>query len=209
MAKDTSPKCKKCRREGAKLFLKGERCYTSKCAIVKRKYPPGQHGPKGTPRISEYGLQLREKQKAKRTYGLLERQFRNYYQKASKIDGDTGEILLQFLELRLDNIIYRLGLAPSRANARQLVNHGHFLINGRPTKIPSRQLKVNDKIQIKEKSQKSRFFEETKKTMQKKEIPSWLSLDQENLSAKVAKIPVAEELEQSINSQLIIEYYSR
>jgi small subunit ribosomal protein S4 len=210
MGKKLGPQCKQCRREGKKLFLKGERCFTSKCAMVKRNYPPGAHGiTKRKPRVTEYGLQLREKQKAKRIYGILERQFRNYYRKAIKKVGDTGEILFQFLEQRLDNVVYRLGFAKSRKLARQLVNHGHFLVNGKKVDIPSFELKLGDIVSIKESSLKLAPFKDLSEVLKKQETVAWLSLDPKTLEGKVLVKPTKEDLAEAFDVKLIVEYYSR
>lgn len=209
MARNLSPQCKICRREGEKLFLKGERCFSPKCAMVKKNYPPGVHGVRGRGRLTDYGLQLREKQKAKRIYGILEKQFKNYFNKAIKKTGDTGEIILRFLELRLDNVIYRLGLASSRRQARQLVNHRHFLVNNKKVNIPSYQLKAGDEIKVSEKSLNYKHFQAVLKTIKKHEIPGWLNLDSQKLRGKIISFPAEEDLEQSINMSLIVEYYSR
>ncbi len=209
MGRDLSPKCKQCRREGEKLFLKGERCSSPKCAMVKRNYPPGVHGVKRPGRLTSYGQQLRAKQKAKRIYGLLETQFKNYFKKAMYKKGDTGETFLQLLELRLDNIVYRLGLARSRKQARQLVGHGHFLVNDKKVNIPSYQLKVNDVISIREKSRESADFTNLAKKLEKHKISDWLVLDMKELKGKVVSIPSLDEVKQTINIKLIVEYYSR
>jgi len=209
MAKNLDPKCKQCRREGEKLFLKGDRCFSSKCAMVKRNYPPGVHGVKGRGRITSYGIQLREKQRAKRLYGILEKQFRNYFKRAVKKTGDTGKILSQLLELRFDNVIYRLGFAKSRSQARQLANHGHFLINNKRVNIPSYQIKVNDIVSIYPKSLETANFKNLAKTLEKHDIPEWLVLDIKELKGKVVSIPKDEDLDQGINMKLIVEYYSR
>ncbi len=209
MARDLNPKCKQCRREGTKLFLKGERCATSKCALVKRPYPPGQHGPKGAPKMTGYGTQLREKQKAKKIYNLLEKQFSNYFQKAVKVKGNTGEQLLRFLELRLDNVVFLLGFAPSRKKARQMVNHGHILVNDKKVNIPSYQLKVNDIISIRKKSRENEAFKDLDKSLQKYEAPKWLLLDTKELKGKVLNHPTQDDLKQPVDLKLIIEFYSR
>jgi len=209
MPKVTDPKCKKCRREGTKLFLKGEKCFTSKCPIVRRNYPPGVHGVKGRRRPTEYGNQLREKQKAKRIYGILERQFRNYYQKAIKQRGDTGEILQQMLELRLDNIIYRLGLAKSRKQARQMVSHNLFLVNAKKVNIPSFQATPKDEITIKPTKLKIKNFIDLEQKLEKHETPSWIYFDLKNKTAKILNKPKKEELEQTFNPRLIVEFYSK
>ncbi len=210
MGKYLGPKCRLCRREGTKLFLKGEVCYTSKCPLVKRKYPPGIHGLKRTGRLSEYGLQLREKQKAKRIYGILEKQFKNYFKKAYRQKGFTGENLLKLLEKRLDNVIYRAGFASSRSMARQIVNHGHILVNNHKVNIPSYQVKVNDVIKVKK---TSRLFSQIKERVQAKikqiELPSWFSVDEKNLEIKILSEPKAEDLPKDIDVRLIVEFYSK
>ena len=209
MAKDLNAKCKQCRREGMKLFLKGEKCFSPKCPMIKRNYPPGLHGQKGRRRSTEYGQQLREKQKAKRIYGILERQFRNYYLKAIKKQGDTGEIIQQLLETRLDNMVYRLGLTNSRRQARQLVNHGLFTVNGKKVNIASYQIKAKDEIAIKESKIKAKIFSDLEKRLEKKEAPSWISFDVKNKKAKILNIPKSDELEQTFNPRLIVEFYSK
>ncbi len=209
MAKDLNPKCKKCRREGAKLFLKGEKCYSSKCPIIKRNYPPGVHGPKRMKRLTEYGTQLREKQKAKRIYNLLEKQFNLSFKKASSIAGDTGENLLKLLEMRLDNSIYRLNIAVSRSQARQMVNHGHFSINGKSINIPSYMIKAGDIIKIKKGHQNKKIFANAKERIKKDKLPSWLNFDLEKLEAKVLHEPKKDDVEKNIDAQAIVEYYSR
>ncbi|MDD5566842.1 MAG: 30S ribosomal protein S4 [Patescibacteria group bacterium] len=202
-------KCSKCRREGEKLFIKGEKCFTTKCPVLKRNYPPGLQGVKGRGRLSNYGLQLREKQKAKRQYGLRETQFFNYFKKALQQKGDTAVNLARLLEFRLDNTAFRLGFGVSRNQARQLVSHGHFLVNGRSVNIPSYQVKVGDEIIVKEGRMKKAYFQELVKRIAKRETPSWLSLDKKELKGKVIGDPTAEELKQNFQSQLIIEFYSR
>lgn len=208
MARYTGAACKLCRREGEKLFLKGERCYTEKCAISKRAYAPGQHGQRRK-KLSEYGIQLREKQKAKRFYGVLERQFRNYFEMAANRKGITGVNLLQILESRFDNVIYRLGFASSRAQSRQLVNHGHFNINGQKVDIASYLLKPGDLITITETSKKLTRFKNFVESLQSRPIPEWLSLDTENIIGKVVKLPSREEIDLPIQEHLIIELYSK
>ncbi|MFA6254569.1 MAG: 30S ribosomal protein S4 [Patescibacteria group bacterium] len=209
MAKTLDPKCKQCRRESTKLFLKGERCFSPKCAILKRNYPPGLHGPKGRRRQTEYGQQLREKQKAKRVYGILERQFRNYYRKAITQKGDTGEIIQQLLEMRLDNVIYRLNLAKSRKQARQMVGHNLFLVNGKTVNIPSYQLKAKDEITIKPEKIKVKNFTDLEKKLEKQEAPGWISFDLKTKTAKILNKPSGSALEQIFNPRLIVEFYSR
>lgn len=200
-------KCSLCRREGKKLFLKGEKCLSPKCPLVRRSYPPGQHGQ--VPRkLSDYGKQLREKQKAKRIYGLSEAQFKNYYKKAASASGDTGELLLSFLERRLDNTIFRLGLATSRREARQLISHGHFLVNKKNVNIPSYLLKSKDEIEIADKSEDLQIFKERKKSLKDIVIPAWLKLDKE-MSGSLLHLPQKEEIETEIDPAQIIEFYSR
>ena len=209
MARNIDPQCKVCRRAGEKLFLKGERCQSSKCAMVKKNYPPGVHGPKGRPRQSGYALRLQEKQKAKNIYGIFEKQFRNYFNKSQKKGGNVAENMLQFLELRLDNAIFRANFVSSRKKARQLVNHGHFLLNGKKVDIPSIQVRINDKISISKKSLDNKNFKELRKTLGKAVIPKWISIDKENLSIKINALPTEKDLKEQIAMNLIIEYYSR
>lgn len=206
MAKLTGAHCRICRREGLKLFLKGDRCYTDKCAFTRRGYAPGQHG-QNKKKISNYGLQLREKQKAKRIYGVLENQFRLYYERAEKLKGITGENLLILLELRLDNVIYKLGYGNSRRESRQLVNHGHFLVNGHKVDIASYTLSVNDVITVKATSKSTETFKafaENPKT-----LPNWLSASPENFEAKVVSKPQRSDIDIPVNETLIVELYSR
>ncbi|MDD5043289.1 MAG: 30S ribosomal protein S4 [Patescibacteria group bacterium] len=209
MARNLNEKCKQCRREGKKLFLKGDKCSSSKCPLIKRNYPPGMHGVKGQPRLTGYGIQLREKQQAKRMYGLLERQFRNYCKKAVTTKGVTGDNLLRLLETRLDNVIYRLGLAKSRNLARQLVAHAHFTVNNKRADIPSFSVRTGDVIKVKENSKKKNIFAETIKNIKPENIPDWLSWDDKEASAKVVKDPVDDKLRGIINTKMIIEFYSR
>jgi small subunit ribosomal protein S4 len=206
MARTTGPKCKQCRREGMKLFLKGERCLTEKCGIERRSYPPGQHG-RGRTKQSEYLTQLREKQKAKRYYGVLEKQFRNYYDKASRRTGITGENLLRFLELRLDNVVYRLGFAASRAQARQFVRHGHFLVSGRRVNIPSFQLRPDDVLSMRTGSTAEESIRDA--TDLTASVASWLQADHDNLTGKVLRHPDREEIDTPVQEQLIVELYSK
>jgi small subunit ribosomal protein S4 len=208
MARNLNPKCKQCRREGVKLFLKGDRCSTPKCAMVKRNFPPGVHGSKGYPRTTSYGLELREKQKAKKIYRLLEAQFKNYFAKAIKSKGNTEEVLFQLLEMRLDNIIYRAGFAKSRDLARQLTNHKHFIVNGKRVDICSYQTRVGDIIGIKENSKNSKVFSNIKEQMKNQEKISWLSIDPEKLEIKVVDKPKLAELKE-FNPKLIVEFYSK
>ena len=205
MARYTGPDCKLCRREGLKLFLKGEKCLTDKCAIERRAYPPGQHG-RGRIKQSEYLTQLREKQKARRYYGLLEKQFRGYYEKASKKTGITGENLLRLLEQRLDNVVYRLGFGASRAQARQLIRHGHFQVNGRRVTIPSYQVREGDEITLKHERGKTTIEAATELVAS---VPGWLQADHENLSGKVLRAPERDEIDVPVQEQLIVELYSK
>jgi small subunit ribosomal protein S4 len=208
MARYTESVCRICRREGAKLFLKGSRCYTKKCAFERRPTPPGQHGVRRR-KVGEYGLQLREKQKVRKTYGVLERQFRNYFLAASKHSGVTGEYLLRTLELRLDNVVYRAGFAPSRAAARQLVAHRHFAVNGRPTDIPSFQLKPGDRIEVREARRAREPFKVAKETLRNHQGPEWLTIDPATLSATIVTPPSRDQMPLDLNEQLVVEYYSR
>ncbi len=200
--------CKKCRREGVKLFLKGERCLTPKCSIVRRSYAPGEHGMRPI-RLSDFGVQLREKQKVRKIYGISERQFRNYFKKADRKEGITGDILFQLLEMRLDNVVYRLGLASSRRQARILIDHGHFLINGKKVDIPSYQVREGDKIEIKKRSKESFLFKQLTKKLSKYNPPSWLKLDSKKLKGEVLKIPERKEIDANIDESQIVEFYSR
>ncbi|MCY0887404.1 MAG: 30S ribosomal protein S4 [Alicyclobacillaceae bacterium] len=208
MARYTGPVCRLCRREGIKLYLKGERCYSEKCGVDKRPFPPGQHG-QGRKRSSEYGSQLREKQKARRFYGVLEKQFEHYYEEAAKHRGVTGENLLQILESRLDNVAHRLGFGASRAEARQIVRHGHLTVNGKRVDIPSFMVKVGDVIAVREKSQGLARMKELIELSASKTIPQWLELDAEKATAKVVRKPAREEIDTPVAEQMIVEYYSR
>ena len=206
MARYTGAVCRLCRREGQKLFLKGDRCYTDKCAITRRSYAPGQHGA-SKKKLSDYGVQLREKQKARRIYGVLESQFRSYYEKAERMRGMTGENLLKLRELRLDNVVYRIGYGASRNEARQLVTHGHFLVNGKKVDIASYKLSVNDVISVKEKSRGSerfKVFAENPKT-----LPAWISANPENFEATIIAEPTREDIDIPVNETLIVELYSK
>lgn len=209
MGRDLNSKCKQCRREGQKLFLKGDRCNSPKCAMVKRNFPPGIHGDKGYRRLTDYGVQLREKQKAKRIYRIMEKQFANYFSKAHKDKNNTENILLQLLEMRFDNIIYRSDLTKSRDLARQLISHGHFLINNKKVNIPSYQLSVGDIIRLKDKSQSIKMFSNYKKQVKKSDIVSWLAIDPDKFEIKIADRPKPEETKGEFDAKLIIEYYSR
>ena len=209
MARDTSPQCKQCRREGQKLFLKGERCLTDKCGVERRSYPPGEHG-RGRQKQSEYRVQLREKQKARRYYGVLEAQFRGYYGQASGMKGRTGEEMLGLIEKRLDNVVLRIGFAQSRAQARQLVRHAHVLVNGKSVNIPSYQVKPNDKIEIHEKSRKIAFVAAALEAAEKRQRASWIEVDKANFAGVLKAHPVRDEInEPMIREQYVVEYYSR
>lgn len=200
--------CRLCRREGTKLFLKGTRCYTEKCAVERRAYPPGQHG-QARPRISEYNTQLREKQKLRRMYGLLERQFSGYFHKAARKKGVTTDYLLQFLEGRLDNVVYRICFSSSRKEARQLVDHGHILINGRKVNIPSCQVKEGDTIEVKEKSRGIAPIQKALEGLDTRGLPSWLELNRTTMQGRVRAIPATDEIELPVNVQMVVELYSR
>ena len=208
MARYTGPVCRLCRREGVKLFLKGERCYSDKCAIEKRNYAPGQHGQRRS-KQSEYGLQLREQQKARRIYGVLEGQFETYFDKAERKKGVTGENLLVLLESRFDNIVYRAGFADSRNQARQFVRHNHFTVNGKKANIPSMELKVGDVIQLKEKSKDSALIKAIVDNMGSKTAPAWLTVDTDNLTATVDRLPSKEDIDIPVEEQMIVELYSK
>ena len=206
MARDLGPKCRVCRREGTKLFLKGERCLTEKCAIERRSYPPGEHG-RGRIKQSEYLLQLREKQKARRYYGLLEKQFRTYYEKANKAGGITGENLLRMLETRLDNVVYRLGFAASRSQGRQLVRHNHFTVNGKKVNIPSYQVSAGDVISMREGSGAKAVV--TDATDLTASVSPWLQADHDNLTGTVLRLPDRADIDTPVQEQLIVEFYSK
>jgi len=208
MARYTESVCRLCRREGAKLFLKGSRCYTKKCAFERRPSPPGQHGVRRR-KVGDYGVQLREKQKVRRVYAVLERQFRNYFDLAEARPGVTGENLLRMLELRLDNVVYRLGFASSRAQARQLVGHGHFAVNGRPTSIPSFQLKPGDRVAVRESRASREPFKMAKETLRSHQAPEWLSVEPARLAGTVVDLPRRDQMPLDLNEQLVVEYYSR
>jgi len=209
VARYTGPVCRQCRREGMKLYLKGERCYTEKCAIDRRSYAPGQHGQRRRGKVSEYGLQLREKQKARRIYGVMERQFRKYFREADRRKGITGENLLQILESRLDNIVYRMGFAFSRPEARQLVRHGHFTVNGRKVTIPSYLVRPGDVVAVRESSRDKGRFKELAELTRNQGTMEWLEVDSENLTGKVIRLPNREEIDIPISEHLIVELYSR
>jgi small subunit ribosomal protein S4 len=200
--------CRLCRREGQKLFLKGERCYTDKCAIERRNYPPGEHG-QARPKFSEYSIQLREKQKLRRIYGVLEGQFRRYFQLADRSKGVTGETLLQLLERRLDNIVYRIGFATSRTEARQLVRHGHFRVNGRKVDIPSYLVRAGDVITVREKSQKVTRIQEALELARRRGVPDWIEVTPEQWSGRVKALPTRQDLTMPVNEKLVVELYSK
>jgi small subunit ribosomal protein S4 len=208
MARYKDSVCRLCRREGNKLYLKGERCYTDKCAVSRRAFPPGQHGQRRT-KVSEYGTQLREKQKARRIYGVLEGQFRNYFQEADRRKGITGENLLQILESRLDNVVYRLGFAMSRAESRLMVGHGHISVNGRRVDIPSFLVRPGDVIGVRERGKKNARIKEVAEVMEGQGTLQWLEVNRENLTGKVLRIPSREEIDVPVQEHLIVELYSR
>lgn len=210
MARDIDAKCRKCRRAGEKLFLKGDRCASAKCAIVKRNYIPGVHGKKMRRGGSEYGMQLAVKQKIKRIYGVLEKQFRRHFEDAKRKKGVTGDMLLQRLEFRLDNIVYRMGFASSRALARQLVNHGLISVNGKRMSIPSAEVNVNDVISIKEEKKAKNYFKNLEQQLKnKKDFPSWISFDASKLEGKIVSAPEKEDIGINVDAQVVVEYYSR
>jgi small subunit ribosomal protein S4 len=210
LARHRDAVCRLCRREGQKLFLKGLRCFTEKCEIEKRNFVPGQHGQARRAKIAGYGLQLREKQKVKRTYGLLERQFRHYFEKAARAKGPTGEILIVMLERRLDNAVWRAGLASSRAQARQLILHGHVRVNGNKVNIPSFLIKVNDEITLKDKMHQNTMVLEARNVAQSRNAVPWMEVDRENFKAKVTSLPRRQDIQTpSFNEQLIVELYSK
>ena len=209
MARYVEAACRLCRRENLKLFLKGDRCYTDKCAFERRSYAPGQHGQRRGRKVSDYGIQLREKQKVKRIYGVLEKQFRRYYSRADRQKGITGTNLLVLLERRLDNIVFRIGFASSRDQARQLVRHNHLTVNGRKVNIPSYRVNIGDVIEVKEKSRKINVIPEAMETVVRREVHTWLELDGANFRGIVKAFPNREELTMPINEQLIVELYSK
>ncbi len=208
MARYTESVCRICRREGQKLFLKGDRCYTDKCSVGRRAYAPGQHG-QGRRKLSEYGMQLREKQKVRKAYGILEGQFHHYFELANKKQGVTGENLLQFIERRLDNVVYRLGLAESRPEARQLVSHAHFLVNGKKVNIPSYLVKVGDVITVKETSRKSPKFEAILAATESRTVPKWLDMNKDTLEGRVVAFAERDDIDLQIEEHLIVELYSK
>ncbi len=209
MARYVGPRCRLCRREGVKLFLKGERCYTAKCGVERRNFPPGDHGQGRRSKISNYGIQLREKQKLRRMYGLNEKQFKNYFNKAEKQKGVSGDNFLRLLERRLDNVIYRLGLSVSRSLARQVVRHGHVMINGHKVDIPSYIVRIGEVIQVREKSRNDVMLVESLEISKGRRIPPWLEMDAEKMEGKIVALPSREEIDTQINEQLIVEFYSK
>jgi small subunit ribosomal protein S4 len=209
MARYIGPVCRLCRREGMKLFLKGERCYTDKCAIEKRNVPPGQHGRARKAKMVGYGVQLREKQKVKRTYGVLENQFRRYFEAADRQKGVTGELLLQMLERRLDNVVYRLGFATSRAQARQLVRHGHFNVNGKKVDIPSYAVRSGDTVAVRTGSAQNPTIQHAMEEVKGRGIPEWLLFDSAALAGRISQLPTREQINLPVQEQLIVELYSK
>ena len=209
MARYIGPVCRLCRREGMKLFLKGERCYTDKCAIEKRNVPPGQHGRSRKAKMVGYGVQLREKQKVKRTYGVLESQFRRYFEAADRQKGVTGELLLQMLERRLDNVVYRLGFATSRAQARQLVRHGHFNVNGKKVDIPSYAVRSGDTVAVRSGSAQNPTIQHAMEEVKGRGIPEWLLFDSASVSGRISQLPTREQINLPVQEQLIVELYSK
>jgi small subunit ribosomal protein S4 len=209
MARDTDAKCRICRREGEKLFLKGEKCFTDKCAIERRSYAPGQHGQKSGSRLSDYGKQLREKQKTRRTYGVLERQFRRIYAEASRSKGVTGERLLQILESRLDNVAYRMGFGASRTEARQVVRHNGILVNGKRVNIPSYAVRPGDVIEVADKAKVQLRIKAAAEAAESRAIPEWLEVDAKALKGKLKSLPARTDLSSTVNESLIIELYSK
>ncbi|RJQ39825.1 MAG: 30S ribosomal protein S4 [Nitrospiraceae bacterium] len=208
MARYTGPLCRVCRREGDKLFLKGDRCFTEKCSVERRKYPPGQHGQRRT-KISDYGIQLREKQKTRKSYGLFEKQFRICFHEAERRKGATGELLLQLLERRMDSAVFRMGFAINRREARQLITHGHFTVNGRAVSIPSYLVKAGDVIEVKEKSRKIPALADNMTRLENRGIPAWVEVDSASFKGKVLHIPSREEMQLPVQEQLIVELYSK
>jgi small subunit ribosomal protein S4 len=209
MARYTAPSCRQCRRERQKLFLKGTKCFTEKCPVERRAFPPGQHGQSRRTKVSEYGVQLREKQKVRRMYGLMETQFRNYFARALKQTGRTGETLVKLLERRLDNVVYRMGFAPSRKAARQLITHGHFLVNSQPVDIPSYLLRAGDIVQVREKSKKLEVMHSSIKRMKDTAMLPWLSLDKAAMTGTFLNVPERADIPLNANEQLIVELYSK
>jgi len=208
VARYTGALCRVCRREGEKLFLKGDRCFTEKCSVERRKYPPGQHGQRRG-KISDYGIQLREKQKTRKSYGLFERQFRRCFHEAERRKGSTGELLLQLLERRLDNAVFRMGFALNRREARQLITHGHFTVNGRAVSVPSYLVKQGDVVEVKEKSRKIPGLVDNISRIENRGIPAWVEVDSASFKGKVLHVPSREEMQLPIQEQLIVELYSK
>lgn len=208
MARYREAVCRLCRREGVELYLKGDRCFTDKCAIKRRGYPPGQHGQR-RPKHSDYGIQLREKQKAKRIYGLLEKQFHNYFEKADRMKGKTGDNLLILIERRLDNVVFKLGFAVTRRQSRQLVRHGHILVNGRRVNIPSFLVRPNDVIELRENTRKNPAVNEALEAVVRKGIPGWMELDRDNFRGNIKVLPTRADITEQIQEQLIVELYSK
>jgi small subunit ribosomal protein S4 len=209
LANYTGSDCRICRRENMKLFLKGDRCYSDKCAFDRRSYPPGEHGERRGRKTSDYGIQLREKQKIKRIYGLSEKQFHLFFERADRQKGITGTNLLVALERRLDNVVYRLGFASSRAQARQLVQHSHFLVNGKKVNIPSYEVKVGDSVEIRERSRTLQLIQDSMDAVVRRGVPQWLDLEKENLKGMVKNLPVREDLTMPMQEQLVVELYSK
>lgn len=209
MGRYIGPVCRLCRREGVKLYLKGERCYSPKCAMERRPYPPGQHGQRRTRRPSDYAVRLREKQKLRRIYGISETQFRNLFEEASRKKGVTGTVFLGLLESRLDNVVYRLGFAQSRRQARQMVRHGHILVNGKRVDLPAYRLKPGDEVAIAERSKNLDFIRQNLEAMKGRKVGPWLSLDVEAMKGRFLRLPDREDLALPVNEQLVIEFYSR
>ncbi len=209
MARYRGPVCRLCRREGEKLFLKGDRCSTQKCAIERRAYPPGEHGRDRRLRITAYGLQLREKQKARRIYGILEKQFRNYFKEAARMPGVTGENLLKILEVRMDNLVYRLGFAPSRPSARQLVLHGHFNVNGRKVSVPSYRVRPGDVISVREPSRNIPLIQDSMETRAGRDLPDWLEANVKTMQGRLLRTPARETIPITVKENMIVELYSK
>jgi len=211
MARYTGPVCKLCRRAGIKLFLKGDRCFSPKCAMDanRKPYPPGSTGQNRRRKLSEFGIQLREKQKARHTYGVLERQFRRHFEEAERRPGSTGENLLRILEMRLDNAVYRLGFADTRRQARQLVNHGHITVNGRKVDIPSYEVRIGDVIAVSSRARKLEYFKMLGEVLKRREVPAWLTIEPEAMSGRILNAPARHDIDANLQEQLIVEYYSR
>jgi small subunit ribosomal protein S4 len=209
LANYTGSDCRICRRENVKLFLKGDRCYSDKCAFDRRSYPPGEHGERRGRKTSDYGIQLREKQKIKRIYGLSEKQFHLFFERADRQKGITGTNLLVALERRLDNVVFRLGFANSRAQARQMVQHSHFIVNGRKVNIPSMQVKIGDAVEVRERSKKIQLIQDSLDAVVRRGVPQWLDLEKDNLKGVVKSLPVREDLTMPMQEQLVVELYSK